>query len=281
MKILFTVFLILISFINNANSITVGDTELNIPNPTNYSAVSSDMNALLEFQKQLVGKTNDEFISFILSKDTGIALQNEIPDLERRLSVQTAKNLVNKTVPVPISDFRELKAIVKSQNNEIINKAEDLIKEQFIDINTNISEKQKVELALSLSNMRPLPVHIETERSLAYSVYVKYNINNEAGMPFSIIAITTVTFIYVKGKILFLYSFAGESDLEWSQNTSKQWANSVIAANPSDFTSKINESILGSISIDWGEVGIKGLIGAGVGLLFGLFSWLYNRRKAS
>ena len=100
-------------------------------------------------------------------------------------------------------------------------------------------------------------------------------------MPFSIIAITTVTFIYVKGKILFLYSFAGESDLEWSQNTSKQWANSVIAANPSDFTSKINESILGSISIDWGEVGIKGLIGAGVGLLFGLFSWLYNRRKAS
>lgn len=280
MRILFTLFLVCISFINNANSITVGDTEIKIPNPTNYSAVSSDMKALFEFQKQFVGKTNDEFISFILSTDTGIALQNEIPDLERRFSVQTTKDLVNRTVP--ISDFRELKEIVKNQNNEIIKKAENVIKEQFMDINSNISEKQKVDLALSVSNISPLPVHIETERSLAYSVYVKYNINDEAGMPSTYISITTATFIYLKGKILFLYSFAGESDLEWSQKISKEWANSVIDANPLDFSSKVKELLPASISgINWEQVGIKGLVGALIGLLVGLFSWLYNRRKAS
>jgi hypothetical protein len=280
MRILFTLFLVCISFINNANSITVGDTEIKIPNPTNYSAVSSDMKALFEFQKQFVGKTNDEFISFILSTDTGIALQNEIPDLERRFSVQTTKDLVNRTVP--ISDFRELKEIVKNQNNEIIKKAENVIKEQFMDINSNISEKQKVDLALSVSNISPLPVHIETERSLAYSVYVKYNINDEAGMPSTYISITTATFIYLKGKILFLYSFAGESDFEWSQKISKEWANSVIDANPLDFSSKVKELLPASISgINWEQVGIKGLVGALIGLLVGLFSWLYNRRKAS
>jgi len=280
MRVLLTFFLVFISFISIANSITVGKTELNIPSPTNFSVVNSDMEALFEYQKQFVGKTNDEFVSFILSSDTEIALQNEIPDLERRFSVQTAKNLVNTIVP--ISKFRELKEIVKNQNNEIIKNSEDVIKEQFNDINTNISEKQKIDLALSLTNIQPLPAHIETERSLAYSVYVKYSIKDETGNPSTYIAITTSTFVYVKGKILFLYSFAGESDLEWSQNISRQWASSVIEANPSDFATSLNELLPASITgINWNKVGEKAIFGALIGLVFGLVSWLIGRRKAS
>jgi len=280
MKILLTLLFAFISFLSDANTITVGETKINIPSPKNYSAVSVEMPALFEFQKQFVGITNQEFISFILSSETPLALQNKIPNLDRRFSVQTAKDLVNKTVS--ISGFNVLKETVKNQNNEIIRKSKEAIDAQFRDINKNLSEKHKVDLALSLSNIIPQPVHIETERSLAYSVYVKYNINDKAGEPSSFVSITTATFVYVKGKILFLYSFAGESDLEWSQNISKQWANSIIKANPSGIEEKVSELLpINILGISWEQVGIKSLIGAFIGLLIGWFSWRYNIKKSS
>lgn len=264
----------------SAAAIVVGGTQIEIPGPLKFSEVTPEMAALYEVQKQFVAPTNVEFLAFISDKAVPAALKDEVPELERRFTVQTAKSLVNMSVTR--HNFEELKQVIKNQNEEIVKKAEAEIGKTIGKINENISDQYDVDLALSVSQMIPLPAHSETERSLAYSAFVKYSINDEAGNPSSFVTVMTATFVHVKGKVLFLYSYAEESDLDWSRNLSTQWSNAVIKANPSDFQSSVNENLPAIVTgIDWNEVGVKALIGAFVGLLIGLVSWLVKRAKSS
>jgi hypothetical protein len=264
----------------SAATIVVGGTEIEIPSPSNFSEVTPQMATLYEVQKLFVASMNVEYLAFIPDKDVSTALRDELPELERRFTVQTAKSLVN--LSVTRYSFEELKQVIKTQNDEIVKKAEAAIGQSIETINKNITGQYDVDLALSVSQMIPLPAHAQTERSLAYSAFVKYNINDEAGNPSSFVAAMTVTFVHVKGKVLFLYSYAEESGLDWSRNLSTQWSNAVIEANPSDLQSSINEMLPAAVTgIDWGEVGVKALIGAFIGLVIGFVSWLAKRGKTS
>lgn len=106
--------------------------------------------------------------------------------------------------------------------------------------------------------------------------------NDEMGNPARFVSVVTATFVHVKGKVLFLYSYAEESALEWSKKASYEWASRVVNSNPSDFQASIKETVPSSVSsIDWGQVGVKAVIDAFIGLIIGLFGWLKNRAKKS
>jgi len=262
-------FSLLITSSVSAVPILVDDTKIIIPNPEGFVAVTPKMSTLYEFQKQFIAPMNVEFQTFISKNDALIALKNEIPDLTRRFSVQTAKTLVNITVTK--SDFIKLKNIIKSQNDEILKKAEKALGKMMGDLNSNFSEQYDMDLALSVSQMVPLPVHEETDRTLAYSMYVKYDMKDENGNPSPFVSVVTATFIHIKGKVLFMYSYAEESSLEWSKMMSAEWTKNTVKANPSDLKSSIKESLPASISkIDWSQVGVKALTGAFIGLIIGL-----------
>jgi hypothetical protein len=238
------------------------------------------MTPLYDLQKQFVAPTNEEFVSFIPERDLPTALKGNIPDLPRRFSVQTAKRLTNASVSS--SDFAELKNVMKSQNAALMNKVEKDLPGLMKQINDGIIKKYDVDLALSVSQMVPLPTHEETDRILAYSALVKYDMNDPAGNPAPYVAVVTASFTHVKGKVLFLYSYAEETGLEWSRETSKQWANAVIAANPSDLQTSVKESLPSTVTgMDWRGVGAKAVGGAIIGLILGLIGWAVNRRKAS
>jgi len=273
-------FLLLVSGAVAAAEISVGGTSIIIPSPHGFAAVTPEMSTLYEFQKKFVASTNVEFQVFISEKDVPKALKDEIPDLERRFAVQTAKSLVN--IPASKADFSKLKEIIKTQNDEMLKKVESAIGEAMGKINADITEQYDVDLAVSVFQMVPLPVHEETDRSLAYSSYVKYDMKDEKGNSTPFTAVVTATFVHIKGKVLFLYSYAEESALDWSKSMSAQWAKNVIKANPSDLQLSIKESLPSAVSqIDWEQVGVKALIGAIIGLIIGLIGWLVKRGKAS
>jgi hypothetical protein len=256
-----------------ATTITVGATEIEIPNPPGFSAITPQMAALYEVQKHFVAPTNVQFLGFIPEKDVLVALKDEISELERRFTVQTAKALVNQ--PITRANFDEFKNFIKTQNDEILKKVEAAAGKLVGKINEDITRQYDIDLALSFSQMIPLPVHAETERWMAYSAFVKYNTNDEAGNPVPFVVATTLTFVHIKGKVLFLYSYAQESGLDWSRSTSKQWAEAVVKANPSDFQSTIDENLPVAVTgMDWGRVGARGLVGAFIGVLIGLLFFL-------
>ena len=107
MRSILILFLLLITNSVSAIPILVDDTKIIISNPSGFVAVTPKMSTLFEFQKQFVAPTNVEFQTFISKNGESIALKNEIPELTRRFSVQTAKTLVNVTVTK--SDFLKLK----------------------------------------------------------------------------------------------------------------------------------------------------------------------------
>ena len=105
---------------------------------------------------------------------------------------------------------------------------------------------------------------------------------DELGNPAPFVAVVTATLVQVKGKVLFLYSYAEESDLEWSKEASHNWASDVVMSNPSDFQASVKETLPSSISgLDWRQVAIKASIGAFIGLIIGLFGWVKKRAKKS
>ncbi|WP_163832320.1 hypothetical protein [Spartinivicinus ruber] len=278
--IIIALLLFLSSSLSWSNEILVGDVSLEIPNPEGFSAVTPKMAFLSEVLKKFVAPMNEEFVSFIPDDVVEIVLKDEIPNLPRRFAVQTAKNLINITVTS--SDFATLKKTIKTQNTELIKKVEARLPELVGKINDGIKEKYDVDLAFSVYQMIPMPVHKETDRTLSYSALVKYNMKDKMGNPAPFISVVTSTFVHVKGKVLFLYSYAEESGLDWSKQASNIWANNVVISNPSDIQTSVKETVPPSVSrIDWGQVAEKALIGAIIGLILGLLGWIKKRTKQS
>ena len=102
--------------------------------------------------------------------------------------------------------------------------------------------------------------------SIAYSLFAKYNVYDEFGYPATHRSIATAAVAHVKGKELFLYSYAEEDQLDWNRVISNQWVKSVVEANPSDFLSSAKESPPSAVNrIDWGRAARAGIIGGLIG----------------
>jgi len=272
--------LLLLPAVSGATDISIGGVSLTVPNPTGFSPVTQQMKLLYDLQKQFVAPMNEEFVAFIPERDVAAVLKDDIPDLPRRFAVQSAKSLIG--VSVSTAEFVKLKNVIKSQNDELMKKVEKQLPGMMKQMNEGITKKYDVDLAFSVSQMVPMPIHEETDRTLAYSALVKYDMKDENGNPAPFVAVVTATFAHVKGKVLFLYSYAEESGLEWSKEASRQWANAVVMANPSDIQAFVKEALPSAISgIDWGKVGAKAVAGAIIGLIVGLIGWAMNRGKAS
>ena len=172
MKKMWLALLLLAPAVGRAADISVGGVSLVIPNPDGFSPVTPQMASLYEAQKHFVAPTNEEFVVFIPERDVPAALNHEIPDLPRRFTVQTAKSLVGASVST--SDFVKLKYRYKTQNDEIMKKVEAQLPGWTKEVNEGITKKYNVDLAFSVSQMLPMPVHAETARTLAHSSLVKH-----------------------------------------------------------------------------------------------------------
>lgn len=282
MKKYFFALILILPAVSFATDISVGGVSLTIPHPNGFSPVTQQMALLYDLQKQFVASGNEEFVAFIPERDVPAALQDDISNMPRRFTVQTANSLIGVTVST--SDFLQLKNSVKSQNDEFMKKLKQQLPDLTKQINEGITKKYDVDLAFSVSQMVPMPVHEETDRMLAYSLLTKYDIKDNHGNPATIVTVVTMTFVHVRGKVLFLYSYAEESGLEWSKRASREWADAVIAANPSDFQTSVIEGLPSVISgIDWKQVNARAvggaIVGAILGLIVGLIVWAMNRGK--
>jgi hypothetical protein len=280
MRTIYLTLLLLVPVVCGATEISIGGVSLTIPNPNGFSPVTQQMHALYDVQKQFVAPTNEEFVAFIPERDVAAALKGDIPELPRRFTVQSLKSIIQ--VSVSTSDFVKVKNLIKSQNDELMKKVEKQLPGLMKQLNEGITKKYDVDLALSVSQIVPMPVHEETDRTLAYSALVKYDMKDENGTPAPFVAVVTATLAHVKGKVLFLYAYAEESGLQWSKDASRQWANAVVAANPSDLRASVKEALPSALSrIDWGRVGAMAVAGAIIGLIIGLIGWAKYRGKAS
>jgi hypothetical protein len=278
MRIPIAALICLLPAIVAANTVSIGDVTVAIPSPEGFVAVTQNMAALYGFQKHFVAPTLEELVAFIPDGDVPAALKDEIPDRSRRFTAQVSKKLVNVTVST--SDFAHLRNLVKSQNEEMAKKLEASLPGLLADRNAAMTKKYGAEFAVSALGIVPLALHEESDRTFAYSAFVKGATNDATGRATPYIAVSTVTAVLLKGKILTLYCYGAEADLEWSRESSKRWASAIIAANPLDVTSSIKESLPSALTgFNWEKVGVSAIEGALIGLMVGLIYWARTRRK--
>lgn len=233
MKIIFSmlgILLVTISAIASPQTITIGGTLLVIPPPGGFAPVNSEMAAVSRFLDTFVPPTNTQHGTFISSGQIESALKGEMPSLDRMFTIQTAKQIEQQTVS--LADFTQMKEILRKQNAKLIEQAKQQIPNFLDQADKNIEEQFDMKHALQTMQMVPLQPHEESERTFAYSMFIKTRAAGVAEQPEPGATVGTVTLVFVKGQILFLYCYGKESDLAWSRTASHDWATAIMAANP-------------------------------------------------
>lgn len=260
---------------------TVGTTRLTLPVPAGYALITDEMKPYSTLMKQLVPPSNVDLGILVSEKDAALAAQGKIPIADRNFRVQTYKPTFNKLVTS--SEFEDAKRSVKNENERFVKEAEAKMPGLLSKFNRSASKELDMNLDISVGEMFQLPVHFETARALAYSMFMKVNANNEHGTPVASEVAATVSILHVQGKLLYLYAYGEKSDLEWTRIESRKWAEAIVAANPSVGEVATLEGATRRPRSLWDGVAEKAAVGAVVGALVVLvrhFSSKKNRNQA-
>jgi len=261
-----------------AVEISVGGTPITIPSPAGFVPVTEDMQPFEEISRRFVAPINVQLAQFISEPEAAMAARAEMPGAERRCYVQTLKEMAGKTVSKDL--FEQLKRAVKTENENILKKAGAEIPGLLEKISRGLGEDFDSQVDLALSQALPLPPHMETDRSLAFSALLKYDLTDESGKPAVYEGVVTTTFVHLKGRVLFLYVNAEKGGLQWSRTVSKNWAAQLVQANPSTGTFAELEARPSRSGFNWSSVVRSAIIGGAIGGLFALFGALKKKRQS-
>ena len=267
-NILIIILILILTGSVHADTFFVGQKELEIPSPPGFSRVTQQMKEVYRLSQQMADPVNEQLAYYIAESDIPVAMSGKIPALERYYVLKINKEL--KDMVVGSKDFAKFKSITNRQNKEILKSIESKIPGLMEKTSKGISKEYDINFALQVSQMIPLDPHYETDNTFAYSMYINYGASVD-GSKEDFIVSATATFVNVAGKLLFLYCYGPQNDLEWTRNASKAWAGMVTTSN---FPPPSRSA--GSGGIDWGRVFDKAISGAIIGgliaLIFGIFS---------
>lgn len=257
-------------------TVQIGDTAISVPAPKGFTPVTRDMTKLNQLLETFVAPDNVRFVTFIPEELLPVVQAGQIPNLPRTLSLQTNKKVVARTVTA--SDFADLKATVRKQNDEIVREAERKMPGLLDEASKSIQRQFKTKLDMNMNGMVPLPIHAESDRLLAFSMLLNLAMTTADGQRTNYPGVVTTTFLHTRGKLFFTYVYGGENDLDWSRQMSKDWAAALLAANPPDETTLAKEAAHSGM-FDWSQVFRSALVGGLIGGVIGLFGFLFKRFK--
>lgn len=276
LKKLLTFCLALYSTSAFAVDLDLSGTQLTVPTPAGYELVTEKMALFFEMKDQFVIETNIELASYVPNETVAELLVDIIPLFERRFSVQVSKALANKNIAR--RNFDELKGYLKDENQKVFDEIKAQLPTLESQINTGISENYDVDIGLALNGITPLEPHLNTDNSFGYSSYVSYKLPGEDGTPETHVSVTTNIILYLKERLVFLYVFGSEEDLNFTREEGNKWVTAIIEANPysaADTTAEAMPEVLRRIN--WGSVLTSALVGGASAFL--VFLWSQRRRR--
>lgn len=226
-----TCLLLIISLPCFSKDIEVGGASIRVVSPDGFVAVTEDANKeLFDFFRNFVAPTNIEYAHFISGEDFDRLRVGDEAAFERRFAVQVVRKA--QDLELTTGKFEAMKASERRQLEKIAElegKVNKIVSDQL----GNVESKYDIDMGFKGINMSALPVHLETDRALAYSFRVTSRMNDEAGNPSVDIGVGTTTLVELNGRAIVLYAWGGEADLDWSRTASRQWMEAMLAANPS------------------------------------------------
>ncbi len=266
-----------ISLSVGAVDIDVGGRQVTVTIPGGYTELTPNMSPYYETTQAYIAPSNYRYLSLIPKAKADALLSGEIVELERYMNVESEKGISTQSVSAAM--FDEFRGILRTQLDETFEEVSKRLPGMFDEANAKLSESFDVDIALSTENMVPLPIHLDSTNALAFSMYINFEFSiNDEDMGSDVVA-GTMLFLHVKDKVLFLYVYGPESDLEWTRDFAANWAVQIIAANP--VSAEVKRALDRPVShgVNWDRVLENAVLGGLIGVFIGFFVMLLRRRN--
>jgi hypothetical protein len=256
-----------------ADSFDVDGTDIEVPAPVGFVMVTEEMEAVERLAAQMSDSMNDQLAYYVSEADAPTARRGEIPPLTYNCLLKVNKQIKAKMVSA--KDFATLKKATAEVNQQLTDKLKAEVGDQLEKISEDISGEFDIDFAMQLSDVIPLDPHLDEANAFGYSMYIKYA--DASGD--SVIA-ASMAMVNASGKVLFLYAYAPEDELELTRKTSTAWVNAVLAASgapPKNSTAAPGSRASGGGGFDWKRVLKMAIIGGIIGGVVGGIGALRKR----
>ena len=261
------------------DTFSVGGTRIVVPEPQGFFRVNEDMTTLKNFLASYDDPTNDTLAFYILESDVPAAMGGEMITMDRYFSLKVNKKL--RDSKITNESFTEIRKVIKDQNDDIIKNLEPTIRENLSNAAEKITEEFDIELNLELNQMVPLTPHYEEENVISYSMFVNQGVATEEEKMEAHIFPITLTLLNVSDRLLYLYSYGQQEDLEWTRTASTEWSKIISASNTQPSTDST-----GILDLDWNKLFVNSLSDVVTFvltflILYALFRWMRRAHHKS
>ena len=213
----------------NAYEIVVDQRKLSIPAPAGFVELTPAMSPYYDAMWAYVAASNTRYLTLIEEAAADAMLRGEDVDVGRYLNIETQTAISRMSITT--AQFGEYRDVMRDQLFNMIEQVQNQFPEITDAGNTSLSEKYDAELAVQLGGMVPLPIHLDTDNAIASSMYMTVGATVDGEDMGSDVLAATMLSLHVKDKVLFVYAFGPEKDLEWTRAAASTWATRIVAAN--------------------------------------------------
>jgi hypothetical protein len=278
LKLIFA-FLLIQGVSSNAGAVDVevGDRLINVPLPDGFVELTPMMSPYYQTMRAYIAPSNIRYLTLITEDKAEALLRGEDVELDRYINVESEKGI--SATSVSFGQFTEFRSIFRNQIDDMYANVEKRLPEIVNEGNSTVSAEFSADIAVELGGMVPLPIHLDTDNVIANSMFMTVSATvDDEGVGTDVVAATTL-FLHVKDKVIFLYVYGSESELDWTREAAAMWAMDIVAANPLSTDEKRAVDKSDSFGINWSQVIEKALIGALLGGVIGFVSFFFRRRK--
>lgn len=229
MRLLLSVLLLTTAITCNASSINVGNIAIQIPSPAGYARITPEMSELYKLNQHFVAPTNIQLAMYISEDAVPLALLGEIPDISRRFDVQVSKKTAN--VSLSSANFTVLKGLYVAQMEKVFKDIKAKLSEALSDASKGVSKQLNTEIVIKVGGVVPLTPHFQSDRILSSSIFMKNDIQDATGEPIAVVISATMALVHVNNRVIFLYVYGNQEDLEWTREQSRAWAEAIVKRN--------------------------------------------------
>lgn len=257
--------------------ITVGNRPVELPMPAGFVQLTPDMAPFYEAMRAYIPPTNERYVTLITEEMARKIRRGEAVEFVRYINVEAEKQVARASLSS--ADFAEFRSIMRSQIETMFAQAEENIPGLIDRGNEIASDQLGAEIEVEIGQIVPLPVHLDTETAIANTnlMSVATSIDGEQAVAQRVAG--TMLALHVMDKMLFLYVYGAESDVEWTRDMAASWAADILAANAPSRDELLASAEPPQAGIDWNRVLERAGIGAGIAVLIGLLSLVFRRRR--
>jgi len=246
-------------------AVEVGGRVIRIPAPPAFERVDGVDAGVDRLMASMLPATNRYLARFE-------PLKNHDGDAGRSFNAQVLRQLEGQEIGT-----RAL-GEVKSQMKEEFGKQQEAIREAIDrlsgDAEKSLQDAAGTDAALKISDVAFLGFFDDYPDSLGFTMAM--NVAAQAGaFATSDKGVVAGMIVSVNGRMIYLYAnadFKSEADRNWAEEAVSAWRNAVVAANPRVEGPSSRFPLLNG-------VGRSAMVGAVIGGLVGLLSWMFRKRR--